>query len=129
MTRAFDDALVTDWEPLEGTYGLPDPDDEHVVAAAVVGRAEVIVTSNLSDFPGGLLPENVRAISPQEFVNDTVRHHLTRACRAVLEICDRSGRFGTKLEVADVLSALERRYRMFEAVEVLSGAPELRDYL
>ena len=32
MSSAFDDALVTDWEPLEGTYGLPDPDDEHVLA-------------------------------------------------------------------------------------------------
>ncbi|WP_425540542.1 PIN domain-containing protein [Rhodococcus opacus] len=37
MREHFDDALVTGWEPLEGTFSLPDPDDEHVVAAAVVG--------------------------------------------------------------------------------------------
>ena len=36
MRQAFDDAEITGWEGLEGTYGLPDPDDEHVVAAAVV---------------------------------------------------------------------------------------------
>ncbi|MBD7918459.1 PIN domain-containing protein [Cellulomonas sp. Sa3CUA2] len=39
MRSAFDDACVTGWEGLEGTFGLPDQDDEHVVAAAVVGNA------------------------------------------------------------------------------------------
>jgi len=36
LRLAFDDAEVTGWEPLAGTYALPDPDDEHVLAAAVV---------------------------------------------------------------------------------------------
>lgn len=51
MSSAFDDALVTDWEPLEGTYGLPDPDDEHVLATAVMCSAELIVTENLKGLP------------------------------------------------------------------------------
>lgn len=56
LSNAFDDASVSRWEPLEGTFGLPDPDDEHVLAAAVMCSAEVIVTENLRDSPEVLLP-------------------------------------------------------------------------
>lgn len=35
MRCAFDDALVTGWEPLYESFGLTDTDDEHVVAAGL----------------------------------------------------------------------------------------------
>jgi hypothetical protein len=56
MRGAFDDAEVEGWEGLEGTYGLPDPDDEHVVAAAVVAGAGAIVTHNVKHFPQASCP-------------------------------------------------------------------------
>lgn len=46
MEQAFPDALVTGWEPLVPTITSPDPNDRHVVAAALTGRADVIVTEN-----------------------------------------------------------------------------------
>lgn len=49
------DALVTGYEDLtEGLY-LPDPDDRHVLAAAIRGRADVIITANLRHFPAKVL--------------------------------------------------------------------------
>ena len=56
MSTAFDDSSVENWEHLNGTFGLPDPDDEHVVAAALVVGAQVIVTSTVlrsADVPPG----------------------------------------------------------------------------
>ncbi|MHB1008447.1 MAG: hypothetical protein ACYC1E_04205 [Propionibacteriaceae bacterium] len=51
MQAAFDDACVTGWQSLGSGIELPDPDDRHEVAAALRGRADMIVTANLRDFP------------------------------------------------------------------------------
>ena len=129
MALAFDDATVTGWEAREGSFGLPDPDDEHVVAAAVIGRAEVIITANLKYFPAARLPPGLHAISPAQLVRDTVRQDLAAASRAAMEICRRSGRHGPPLTPATLLEALESRYAMHDAVSVLRDAPGIRDLL
>jgi predicted nucleic acid-binding protein len=45
------DALVQGFEDLIPSLSLPDPDDRHVLAAAIRGRVDVIVTYNTKDFP------------------------------------------------------------------------------
>ncbi|HVM79005.1 MAG TPA: PIN domain-containing protein, partial [Stellaceae bacterium] len=63
MDKAVPDSLVTGYEYLIPTIELPDPNDRHVVAAAIHARADAIVTSNLLDFPNGsLAPYNLEAI-------------------------------------------------------------------
>lgn len=51
MNEAIPDSLVTNYEPLIEGLDLPDPDDRHVLAAAIQAGAQVIVTFNLKDFP------------------------------------------------------------------------------
>jgi predicted nucleic acid-binding protein len=72
MRTAFPDAVVNGWEPLVATVQLPDPDDRHVVAAAWTGRADVIVTDNLADFPPDALPAPLFRQSLDDFLLDSL---------------------------------------------------------
>jgi predicted nucleic acid-binding protein len=69
MDQRIDDAVVTGYEPLVETLTLPDPDDRHVLAAAITGDATVIVTRNLRDFPArALSPHGIVAVHPDAFI-------------------------------------------------------------
>ena len=69
MDKHATDALVSGFEELIDGLRLPDPDDRHVLAAAIRGRADVIVTCNLKDFPADALkPYGIEAQHPDEFV-------------------------------------------------------------
>lgn len=122
MRREFDDAEIEGWEPLEGTFGLPDPDDEHVVAVAVLAGAGAIVTENLRDFPADKIPPSIQVLSAREFAKNTVALNPRRALTAVQEIASRSGRYGAALTVEEILDTLRARYGMIEAVEMMVEA-------
>lgn len=69
MDRAVPDALVTGYEPLVVGLELPDPDDRHVLAAAIKCGASVIVTFNQKDFPAEILAVfGIEAQHPDEFI-------------------------------------------------------------
>ncbi|GAA0651294.1 PIN domain-containing protein [Kutzneria viridogrisea] len=119
MHTAFNDALVEGWEALEGSYGLPDPNDEHVLAAAVVANAGAIVTENLTDFPVDKVPSTIDVIPPHVFAANTVEVSPGHAFAAVKEIAQRSGRSGPPLTPADIVTRLESRYRMYDAANLL----------
>lgn len=71
MGEAFLDACVTGWEPLVPGLQLPDVRDRHVLATAIGGRADAIVTANLKDFPACALdPHEISTIHPDEFLLD-----------------------------------------------------------
>ena len=69
MDKHATDALVIGYEELIEGLRLPDPNDRHVLAAAIRGHADVIVTCNLKDFPAeALKPYGIEAQHPDEFV-------------------------------------------------------------
>ncbi|WP_336626306.1 MULTISPECIES: PIN domain-containing protein [unclassified Microbacterium] len=122
MRREFADAEVDGWQPLEGTFGLPDPDDEHVLAAAVTAGAGAIVTENLKDFPADRIPPGIQVLSAREFAKNTVALNPRLALAAVHEIASRSGRYGATLAVGEILETLRDRYGMIEAVDMMTEA-------
>lgn len=70
MDEAFPDAMVFNYQPLIETLALPDPDDRHVLAAAITGKASVIVSDNLRDFPNDILAAyNIRAMNADQFLS------------------------------------------------------------
>jgi len=69
MKAVLPEADVSNYRPLITDLELPDPDDRHVLAAAIAGKASVIVTWNLKDFPApNLLPYGVASQSPDDFL-------------------------------------------------------------
>ena len=94
METAFPDALVTGWESLAETVQLSDPGDRHVVAAARIGRADVIVTDNLADFPPVALPAPLTRQALDEFLLDALDLHPGLIISAVRAVAGRTGRTG-----------------------------------
>jgi hypothetical protein len=73
MDRAIADSVVTGHEGLISGLELPDPDDRHVLAAAIRCGASVIVTFNLKDFPAEALARfGIEAQHPDEFVDNLI---------------------------------------------------------
>ncbi|KNY20074.1 PIN domain-containing protein [Methylobacterium sp. ARG-1] len=65
------DALVSGYAGLIPALTLPDPDDRHILAAAIVGRADVIVTFNEKDFPAeALAPYGIHTRHPDAFFSE-----------------------------------------------------------
>lgn len=83
MDAAIPDALVSHYEPLIDGITLPDPDDCHVLAAAIKCGAQLIVTANLKDFPQEYLaPYGIDALHPDNFIEQQfgLNHDAIIAC-------------------------------------------------
>lgn len=106
MRITFPDALVTEWEELISTIYLPDPDDRHVVAAARAGRADVIVTDNLADFPPAALPASIARQSLDDFLLDLLDIHPGQVVTAVRAIVGRTGKSGPKMTASEIAAYL-----------------------
>lgn len=54
---------------------LPDPNDQHVLDAALSASASLLLTFNLSDFPADTLPRPLQAIHPDAFLLQLLQEH------------------------------------------------------
>jgi len=83
MDKAIPDCLVEGYEDLMADVSLPDPDDRHVLAAAIHGDANVIVTFNLRDFPReSLAPFGIEAQHPDDFILQLLERDATAVISA-----------------------------------------------
>lgn len=69
MTAAIDDCLIDGYQSLIESLQLPDPDDRHVLAAAIVGHADAIISFNKKDFPEVVLSKyGIELLHPDDFI-------------------------------------------------------------
>lgn len=86
MDKAFPFSEINDkqWEGLVSGIHLPDPNDRHVVAAAAAAGADVIVTSNLKDFPTSELAQYfLEPVGPDAFLRDMLDLNPAAVQRAI----------------------------------------------
>jgi len=107
MNDAVRDVLVTDYETLVEAVTLPDPDDRHVVAAAIRSHAQIIVTTNLRDFPATELSRwDIEAKHPDDFLIDQFHLDAIAVHSIVQQVSDDT--VNQPMSFSDVLDGLER---------------------
>lgn len=75
MASVVEDCLVENAESIVDCLNLPDPDDRHVLAAAIIGHADAIVTFNLKDFPKDITQlYGIEVLHPDDFL--VAQYHL-----------------------------------------------------
>lgn len=122
MNAAVPDCLVREFEPLMGDLKLPDPDDRHVLAAAIKVGAQVIVTDNLADFPDdALAPWSIEAKAPDDFVLDLIDFDARVVYACVQQIVDE--RRNPPQSFEEVLGQLERSGLVESVAELRLGRP------
>jgi predicted nucleic acid-binding protein len=115
--QAFPDALVHNYGGLIADLKLPDPDDCHVLAAAIRTNANVIVTNNLKDFPEDYLDSfGLKVKSADDFLTDIIDLNQDKAIEAFQEMV--LNRKNPAMDEFQVLESLRR-----------NGLKDTADYL
>lgn len=116
------DAKVTGYEGLIDDLELPDPDDRHVLAAAIRCNADAIVTINLKDFPEeALRPYGIDVLHPDDFIYYQIDMAPAVCCQAIRE--QRLALKNPKLEIEDFLTVLQKQ-QLPQTVSILKSFSE-----
>jgi len=118
MDLAFPDGTVSGYRPLIEGLWLPDPDDRHVLAAAIRCGAGTIVTFNERDFPARALSTfGIEAQHPDGFIVDLLSLDAAAVLHAVQQ--HRASLRNPPLSVPLYLETL-RRQALHQTVGVLT---------
>jgi predicted nucleic acid-binding protein len=123
MERALPAASAYRYDELIDALVLPDPDDRHVLAAAIHCGSEVIVTFNLSDFPDVALSRyRVEALHPDDLFAELIASDAVKFVGAVREL--RAALQNPAYTPNEVIDAL-RRIGLPKSASVLTAMKEL----
>lgn len=102
------DCLVEGYQSLIQGLSLPDPNDHHVLAAAIRSSASVIVTFNLKDFPKESLEEyGIESQHPDPFLDYLTELAPGAVCGAIRNL--RQGLKSPPLSAKKYLNILEQQ--------------------
>jgi predicted nucleic acid-binding protein len=118
MEKHVPDALVTGYQNLIAGLSLPDQNDRHVLAAAIRGKASVIITNNLKDFPASELQiYDIEAQTPDEFISHLIDLYPAEVLQAAEE---HRGSLRNPQKTADEYLDSLKRQGLIETVTTLS---------
>lgn len=107
MCKAIPDCFVNDYSHHIGNLELPDPDDRHVLAAAIEGDVDFIVSANCKDFPDEYLRRfGIACIPPDAFLASIIARDRDLVLQTVEEMSQSSRK--PPRSVNDILAALAR---------------------
>ena len=106
MEAHLPNAMVSGYERRIAKLVLPDPNDRHVLAAALHCKAHVIVTTNLKHFPKAVLSSHgISAQFPDDFVCDLIVADRDRAVLAFA--ADRARMVNLPHSVAEYIAGID----------------------
>lgn len=124
MDQSVRDCKVTGYESLIDALELPDPDDRHVLAAAIRCNADAIVTFNLKDFPAeSLAPYGIDVLHPDDFISYQIDLAPAACVRELRR--QRQALRNPPMDVEVFLGVLLRQ----ELPQTVQRLRELKDYL
>lgn len=84
LRAAYPRAIVPERPDIEARLHLPDANDLHVLAVAIAGSADCIVTFNAQDFPrGALAEEGIERRDPDGFLWELQSHHPQKVAQII----------------------------------------------
>lgn len=108
MDAHFQDVLVEGYEHRLGSLVLPDADDRHVLAAAIYCEAQIIVTTNLRDFPESVLaPFSIETRHPDAFIIDLLENSESDVVAALRSL--RGTLKSPPMTATELLAAMSRQ--------------------